>query len=234
VGGKQTQNKKGKKQIATMGMDEKWAFTLVPSISASDDLLLVQMIFHGQTTASCPSTGACWYSEAKEKRFRFEPSHTHTYWLTQATMKTLMNNIIAPYFNTKKAELELPPSQCSLWMIDCWSVHKSEEFHSWMKEAHPNIIISFVPGNLTGLVQPLDVRIQQVLKQSMKRLAHKDIVNETIAHLDAGAPLGMFKLDATLGTLHDRSVGWILNAYHDINKKELIIKVSQLTGRRAI
>ena len=63
---------------------------------------------------------------------------------------------------------------------------------------------------------------------------HKDIVNETIAHLDAGTPLGMFKLDTTLGTLCDRSVGWILNAYHDINKKELIIKVSQLTGRRAI
>jgi hypothetical protein len=83
-------------------------------------------------------------------------------------MKTLVNDIVAPYFNTKKAELKLPPSQCSLWMIDCWSVHKSEECRSWMKEAHPNIIISFVPGNLTGLAQPLDVGIQQVLKQSMK------------------------------------------------------------------
>lgn len=234
MGGKRTWNKKGEKQIATMGMDEKRAFTLVPSISASGNLLPMQMIFHGQTTASCPSTGARRYSEAKEKRFRFEPSHTHTYWSTQATMKTLVNDIIAPYFNTMKAELELPPSQCSLWMIDCWSVHKSEEFRSWMKEAHPNIIISFVPGNLTGLAQPLDVGIQRVLKQSMKRSAHKDIVDETIAHLDAGTPLGMFKLDTTLGTLRDRSVGWILNAYNDINKKELIMKVSQLTGRHAI
>jgi hypothetical protein len=82
MGGKRTWNKKGKKQIATMGMDEKRAFTLVPSISASGNLLPMQMIFHGQTTASCPSTGARWYSEAKEKRFRFEPSHTHTYWST--------------------------------------------------------------------------------------------------------------------------------------------------------
>jgi len=29
-------------------------------------------------------------------------------------------------------------------------------------------------------------------------------------------------------------VGWILNAYDDINKKELIMKVSQLTGHRTI
>jgi hypothetical protein len=109
MGEKRTWNKKGEKQIATMGMDEKRAFTLIPYFSWPD---------HRR------------YSEVKEKRLRFEPSHTHTYWSTQATMKTLVNDIIAPYFNTKKAELKLPPSQCSLWMIDYWSVHKSEEFGS--------------------------------------------------------------------------------------------------------
>jgi len=149
-------------------------------------------------------------------------------------MKSLVNKIIAPYFDTKKEELTLLTSQCALWMIDCWSVHKSEEFHSWMKGAHSNIIISFVPGNLTGLVQPLDVGIQCVLKQSMKRSAHKDIVNEMMAHLDSGKPLGAFKLDTTLGTLHDWCISWILGAYHDINTKELILKVSPLTSVRAI
>jgi hypothetical protein len=49
-------------------------------------------------------------------------------------MKSLVNEIIAPYFDTKKEELTLPTSQCALWMIDCWSVHKSEEFCSWMKD----------------------------------------------------------------------------------------------------
>lgn len=234
MGGKRTWNKKGAKQVATMGMDEKRAFTLVPSISASGELLPIQTIFHGQTTASCPSPQARRYTEADQRGFKFEPSLTHTYWSTQATMKSLVNDIIAPYFDAKKTELGLPPSQCSLWMIDCWSVHKSEEFRDWMKKAHQSIIISFVPGNLTGLAQPLDVGIQRVLKQSMKRSAHKDIVDETLAHLDSGTPLGMFKLDTTLGTLRDRSVGWMLNAYHDINKKELILKVSALTGLRVL
>jgi hypothetical protein len=83
-------------------------------------------------------------------------------------MKSLVNKIIAPYFDAKKEELMLPTSQCALWMIDCWSVHKSVEFHSWMKDTHSNIIILFVPGNITRLAQPLDIGIQCVLKQSMK------------------------------------------------------------------
>ena len=169
------------------------------------------------------------YTEAEEQGFKFEPSCSHTYWSTQVTMWLLANSIIALYFDQKKKELGLPSSQCSLRMIDCWSVHKSEQFCGWMKISHPTIIISFIPGNCTGVWQPLNVRIQRVLKQRMKRLAHKDIVIETMTHLDSGAPLSTFKLDTSLGTLHDRSVAWILHAYHDINKEELIMKVCRLT-----
>ena len=116
--------------------------------------------------------------------------------------------------------------QCSLWMIDCWSVHKSEEFRGWMRTHHPNIILSFVPENLTSLAQPLDIRIQQVLKQSMKCSAHKDIINETSGYLQSGTAPATFKLNTTLGTLHDQAVGWMVKAYEDINHKDLILKVS--------
>ena len=75
-------------------------------------------------------------------------------------MKSLVNDIIAPYFDRKTKELELPKTQCSLWTIDCWSVHKSEEFRNWMKKEHSDIIISFVPGGCTGIWQPLNVGIQ--------------------------------------------------------------------------
>ena len=77
---------------------------------------------------------------------------------------------------------------------------------------HPNIIISFVPANLTSLMQPLDVGIQHVLKQSMKCSAHKDIINETLGHLQSGAAPVTFVLDTTLGTLCDQVVGWMVKA----------------------
>jgi hypothetical protein len=109
-------------------MEEKRAFTLVPTISASGELLPMQTVYFGQTSASCPSKRLAQYDKAERLGFKFEPSKSGTYWSTQATMKSLVNDIIALYFDAKKGELGLPPMQCSFWTIDCWSVHKSDEF----------------------------------------------------------------------------------------------------------
>ncbi|KAJ3984384.1 hypothetical protein F5890DRAFT_1397726, partial [Lentinula detonsa] len=146
-----TWNQKGDRQVPAVGIDDKRAFTLVPSISASGELLPFQAIFQGSTAASCPSKKSPFYKEAMELGFRLEPSKTDTYWSTMDTMKSLVNDIIAPYFEREKADLgiESPSEQYSIWKIDCWSVHKSKEFLSWMKEAHPTIIVVFIPGNCT-------------------------------------------------------------------------------------
>ncbi|THU81984.1 hypothetical protein K435DRAFT_610801, partial [Dendrothele bispora CBS 962.96] len=150
-GNKATWNKRGEKQVGSIGKDEKRAFTLVPLISASGELLPFQAIFQGSTDASCPSKSSPFYQEAKELGFCIEPSKTKTYWSTMETMKSLVNDIISPYFERKKRELNIenPGEQRSIWKIDCWSVHKSKEFLSWMKTTHPNIIVIFVPGNCT-------------------------------------------------------------------------------------
>jgi hypothetical protein len=219
-----TWNPTGVKQVSTVGQEEKRAFTLVPSISASGVLLPMQAIFMGKTIASCPSPKAPLYAQAKELGFRVLPSKTSTYWSTQESMRDLVDTIIAPYFEQTKKLLHLPATQASVWKIDCWSVHKSGEFLDWMKKNHDTIIIIFVPGGCTGIWQPLDVGIQRVMKLSMKRSAHRDIVNEVMAQMASGAT--NIKVDTSLGTLRDRVVGWIVRAIDDINNKDLILKVS--------
>ncbi|KAJ6523242.1 hypothetical protein DFH09DRAFT_1330120 [Mycena vulgaris] len=63
----------------------------------------------------------------------------------------------------------------------------------------------------------------------MKRSAHRDVVAEACALLQpkngqaAVNPI-ILKLDTTRPTLRNRCVGWIVDAYHEINKKELILK----------
>jgi hypothetical protein len=180
-------------------------------------------------SASCPSPNAKYYKEAIKLGLTLKFLNTKTYWSTQQTMKELVNEVIEPYLEKKKNELNLPTTQCSIWKIDCWSVHKSEEFMGWMKKTHPTIIVIFIPGHCTGVWQPLDVGIQRVLKQSIKWSAHKDIVEETTAHLEAGTFASAITLDTRLGTLCDRSVGWIAKAIQDVSRKDLIMKVLMLT-----
>ncbi|THU93797.1 hypothetical protein K435DRAFT_820162 [Dendrothele bispora CBS 962.96] len=223
-GNKATWHKHGDKQVGVVGKDEKRVFTLVPSISASGEVLPFQAIFQGGTAASCPSKDSPYYDEAMKLGFKLEPSKSSTYWSTLDTMKSLVNDIIRPYLEQKKQDLEIedPKEQRSIWKIDCWSVHKSEAFLSWMKKTHPTIIVIFIPGNCTSVFQPLDVGVQRVLKQSFKWSSHADIVGEVSKKLATG---GSITLDMSLPVLRDRALGWIVKAYHDINKPHLIKKV---------
>ncbi|KAF9021319.1 hypothetical protein BDZ89DRAFT_898017, partial [Hymenopellis radicata] len=143
-------NARNAKQVPVAGRDEKRAFTLVPSIAASGDVLPMQAIFTGKTDASCPSPDAALYDEAvQDLKVRFLPSKTDTYWSTQETMRDLVDHIIAPYFDAKKEELGLAADQVAIWKIDCWSVHKSREFMDWMAANHTTIVVIFIPGNCT-------------------------------------------------------------------------------------
>ena len=108
------------------------------------------------------------YQDALDSGFQLICSGTNTYWSSQQTMKLFVNNTLAPYYDRKKVDLGYPPSQKSLWQIDVWSVHCSDEFHKWMKGNHQMIIIEYVPGGCTCIHQPCDVGIQCPFKSSTK------------------------------------------------------------------
>jgi hypothetical protein len=65
--------------------------------------------------------------------------------------------------------------------------------------------------------------VQRILKLSVRRSAHRDIVKEVSDQLAKGAT--DVKLDTTVGTLRNRAVGWIANAIHKVGKKDIILKV---------
>lgn len=97
-----------------------------------------------------------------------------------------------------------------------------------MKKNHPNIIILYVPGGCTGIWQPLDVGIQRLLKLSIKRSAHRDIVEEALRQIKADKAVHDIKLDTTVGTLRDRSVGWVVQVINDLSDPAVIMRVHLL------
>jgi hypothetical protein len=223
----------GANQVATVGAEEKRALTIFPSVTNHGTLLPIQAIHKGKNHKSLPSPTARSRYESEKARFLFELSKTTTYWSTIATMQNFVNVTLAPYFDNIRKGLELDQDQMALWLIDCWSVHRSKEFLDWMALKHPLIIVIFIPAGMTGLFQPCDVGLQRIFKHSLKKSAHEDVVHEVLSQLKAGRPVQDVKLDTGIKVLRDRTVHWIWMAYQSLNKPDIIKKVS-LTSRLCI
>ena len=202
-GDKMTWAKTGAKQVSVVGAEEKRAFTVLVSVSCSRKVLPMQAIYGAKTPRGCPSLKSEHYNDLLKEGFLLEPSGTTTYWSNQETMHSFVDKILTPYFSKEKTQLGLPPSQKSLWSIDVWSVHESEEFKGWVNQHHPTIILDHVPGGCTGDVQPCDVGIQRPFKLSIKRSYHEDVINEVLQHFDLGCPLTT--LDTRIAALRDRT-----------------------------
>jgi hypothetical protein len=142
-------------QVIVIGEDEKQGFTVLVSVSNSGELLPFQAIYQGYSTKTCPAASAKDYDAAKAAGLQFEFSKSKTYWSTQETMCTFIDEMLMSYLSKQKVRLGLPKSQKSIWQIDVWSVHCSEQFQNWMKMHHWNVILDFVPGGCTLQQGPL-------------------------------------------------------------------------------
>ena len=220
----------GSKQVSLIGADEKRAFTALLSINADGYTLPIQAVFEGLTDKSCPNPAtAVHYADCIEAGFHFVPSEKRgNHWSNQWTIQRFINEILAPYLDAQKTHISRPQSQKSLWIIDVWSVHRSDEFMGWMRDNHPTILIDFVPGGCTGVAQPLDVAINRPFKQSIKVSYHADLVDDFLGQMKKNQRL---EFDTRIGPLRDASVGWLWNAYQIIQKEDLIRKVCEYTYR---
>jgi len=91
-----------------------------------------------------------------------------------------------------------------------------------MHANHPTIIIYYILDGCTGVHQPCNVGIQQLLKLSIRKSYHEDVVEEFVGQLEKGITPN---LDDRLETLRNRSVRWMQNVFNAINDQELVKKV---------
>ena len=166
-------------------------------------------------------------NEAKRLRFRFESTESSKHWSNMTTMKSYVQHVLAVYFNEQRTRLGHPNQHC-LWIIDCWSVHRSQEFRNWMGTNYPWILIRYVPGGCTGVFQPCDVGIQCVLKHAMRKTALWHIVNKTVAQLEHNRDPGTIILEKGIRELRNCSVEWLVNGYNAINNRDFVKKVFDL------
>ncbi|KAF8331406.1 uncharacterized protein EI90DRAFT_2920527, partial [Cantharellus anzutake] len=112
-----TYERKGSRQVSTIGPDEKQAFTLNVAISASGVLLPFQVIFKGKTKASLPAPGSPSHDEANQLGFLFEFSGSDNYWANEVVISIQSQPLLQAPGTPKltRSPNSLPsPSPCRL------------------------------------------------------------------------------------------------------------------------
>lgn len=141
-----TYSTKGSKEVRVGGKDDKRAFTAVVGSSATGELLPLQVIFAGKTSAVLPASDEV--AAAKEAGWHITPSgKAQNHWSNLQTMKEYFKRILWAWLQKMiKGKGLDEKTQKVVVIMDCWSVHRSKEFLDWIKANFPNIIIIFVPG----------------------------------------------------------------------------------------
>lgn len=219
--GERTYSRKGSREVSITGRDDKRAITVVPSVAASGHLLPFQLVFEGKTRAVIPQSPAAILVTHQG----WVLSKTHNHWSNLATTKEWINDILRPYHLRicKELGLHAGKQKCVL-LLDCWSVHKSAEFRSWMSNNHPNIVIIYVPAGCTSKLQPCDVIVQRPLKCQYQRQYHDWAIAQISAQFSAGVTPQSSRVDLAVGTLRVKAVEWLHQCHIRLTSQVAMLK----------
>jgi hypothetical protein len=168
AGNARTYHTKNSLDVSVANGDDKRGYTAVPTSTTSGKMLPLQVIYGGAEGSLRALPNVLCHATAAAKGFVFVQTPTH--WFSQGSMRKYIIGVIDPYVRSviKANNGQLPVDQKVVLLIDCRSVHKSEEFLLWMKEEYPHLIILFVPGGTTSKFQLADTSLNRPFKAAVK------------------------------------------------------------------
>ena len=145
--GKQILAKKGSKSVSVVGSTDKRSITGTFTITFSGKFLPMQLFYVGKSKQSLP-------------RFKFSESFSlganAKYFSNKAESLKVTKEIILPYVKQQPQDLE-KPGQATILIMDVFCGQVTEEVVSVLLTN--NIWLVKVTNNMTHLLQPLDVTV---------------------------------------------------------------------------
>lgn len=177
------------KQVPVIGLEEKRQITTVVASALSGELLPLQLVFAGQDRnkkqqRSVPTLDPVTNARVLEEGWHLTQTHNH--WSSLESMKDYVRSVIVPFVDKKRQQHSCPGSHVVL-LFDCWSVHKSDPFMTWLTSSYPLFHPVFVPAGCTAKAQPADIILQRPLKSVLMNEYTTWMTPEMKGLLDAGA-----------------------------------------------
>lgn len=194
-----TMARKGSKQVEIIGLDDKRQITAVMACSLTGELLPLQLVYGGKTEKCHP-------------RYTFPPdwhiTHSPNHWANTSTTLEWISHVLVPFLVKKREDLQIPPEQPALCILDLFRAHRVEEVIDALKEN--NIRVAFVPGGCTGEVQPLDLSGNAEFKAELKQCFTSWYATQITSQPDDAAPI---KIDVRLSALKPLHASWLVQSW---------------------
>ena len=204
-----TMAKRGSRQVQVIGLDDKRQITAVMACSMSGDLLPLQVVYGGKTDKCHP-------------RFDFPDdfhiTHSVNHWSNQTTTEQWIENILVPYLDRKREELELAPEHPALCILDLFAAHRVEPIVAAFARHHIKVV--FVPGGCTGELQPLDLSCNDPFKEILSQHFSDWYASRITSAPDDNTPI---KVDMRLTAIKPTHAEWLVSSWRTLRENKAAI-----------
>ncbi|KAG6859401.1 hypothetical protein C0995_008932 [Termitomyces sp. Mi166 len=208
----------GSKQVDSNTKNEKGAYTLLVTSTPTDEFLPFQQVWSGKTSASMPKPTAPKMKEAVKQGMHLTITNSQTspqsHFSILKTMKEWMSEILIPYIQHVIAkDPDLNEHQKAIVFLDVYPIHKSDVFRAHVFKEYSNVILIFVLGNCTGIFQPADVGLQQIVKHMLKQQTVEYMLSFHKEQLKHGITPKSVKITNFIRPLHNATVAGLVHVY---------------------
>ena len=132
-----------------------------------------------------------------------------------------MTNIIIPYIEAVRDDMDLPLRQRALCIFDIYKAHQAEEVRGLLQKH--NIQMVYVPASCNDKLQPLDVSVNGPFKQSMKSLFEDWYADEVAKQLEENE-VNDVNVDMRLSVVKPIHAKWLVQSLQKLSGEKELIK----------
>ena len=201
----ETMAARGATSVTIEGSNDKRMIAGTFAITLSGNFLPIQLIYAGKTKQSIPRV-----SFPKEFTLSANPTHFSN---AEESLKFL-NEVINPYVEKERLNLNLPKDQKALMIMDVFTGQMTEQVTKQYQDN--NILVVNVPRNMTKYYQPLDLTVNGYCKSFLKRMFTRWYASQVSKQLANKVPVDEVQVKLQLSTMKPIHAGWIIDFYNEM------------------
>lgn len=213
-----TMKKHGTERVYIAAIDDKRQITALFTCTAAGNFLPIQLVYDGTTKRCFPSN----VDFPKGWNITCSPNH----WSNGDTMIEYVHEILIPYVTEKRKELKLTDDYPALVLFDSFKGQCTDEVYTLLDQT--NILRVFIPSNCTDKLQPIDLSVNKVAKDFLKKRFQEWYGNIICQQLDDGV---CEEVDLRLSRMKPLSAKWVIKmAEYFKTRPEIIVNGFSAAG----